>query len=176
MPGIWRLLWVAALLGWAPFEGRAADEVVSSIGARRFPLEVSGRQLFLPFEANGPIDEAARFSRLVIYIHGGHRQVKLDRALLGALGLTERPDTLMIIPQFLKDRDRTPHKLPDEVLSWAAHWEWGDLSSPSGMGRISSFEVVDRLIAKLVTRHSRMREVVVVGNSAGGQFTQRYAA
>jgi hypothetical protein len=44
------------------------------------------------------------------------------------------------------------------------------------MGRISSFEVVDRLIAKLVTRHSRIREVVVVGNSAGGQFTQRYAA
>ena len=59
------------------------------------------------------------------------------------------------------------------MVSWAAHWEWGDLSS--GAARISSFEVTDRIILDLLARYpSHFREVLVVGIRRPPVY-QRYA-
>src|SRR5438874_7402769 len=117
----------------------AEDRIAKSIGSYRYPLDVAGNRMLLAFESNWPIDRPAQFKRLVFYVHGsGHREVEHNQSLREALGVASRRDTLLFLPQFLKDKDRAFHKLPDNVLSWAARWQWGDLSS--GAHRISSFE------------------------------------
>jgi pimeloyl-ACP methyl ester carboxylesterase len=178
MIGSLRALAILAALTIASETPRAAPppdtRIVASIGSNTLPMDVSGTRVLLPFESNRPIDRAAAVTRLVVYIHGSHRQVKLSQAVVASLGVSDRSDTLLFQPQFLKDRDRAPHHLPANMLTWAAHWEWGDLSLDAP--RISSFEITDRVILDLLTRFPSIRDVVVVGNSAGGQFVQRYAA
>jgi hypothetical protein len=158
-----------------PGMAAAQEGIVKSIGSGRLVLELPAGRALLPYESNRPIDRAGRVERLVIYIHGsGHREVKLSPAAQASLGVARRADTLLLFPQFLKDRDRVAHKLPPEVLSWAGHWQWGDLSADAH--RISSFEVTDRIVGDLVRRYPSIREVLIVGNSGGGQFSHRYAA
>ena len=41
---------------------------------------------------------------------------------------------------------------------------------------LSSFEVLDRLIDVSVTQNSNLRNIIMLGHSAGGQFVLRYAA
>jgi pimeloyl-ACP methyl ester carboxylesterase len=165
---------VATFAAAAPAPASTSDDVVSNIGRDAFALNVSGSRMLLPFESNHPIDRPAPFSELIVLIHGLHREVKLGRGLQDALGVVDRPDTLVFVPQFLKDRDRAAYQLPDQVLSWQANWQWGDPSS--GPRQISSFEATDQIILELLARYPSIRKVVVMGNSAGGQFVQRYAA
>jgi pimeloyl-ACP methyl ester carboxylesterase len=149
------------------------EEVVSSIGAYAYPLDVAGTRMLLPFASNQPVDRAAPVRELVLTIHGMHRHVNLTRSQWQSLSVAGRPDTLVFLPQFLKDRDRAAHGLTDDVLSWRGSWQWGDQSS--GPRPISSFEIMDRLILQLLAQYPTIASVVVMGNSAGGQFTQRYA-
>src|SRR5262245_26686163 len=108
----------------------AEDNIAKIIGSHRYPLEVSGTRMQLAYESNWPTDRPAQFKKLVFYVHGsGHREVKHNESLRKALGVADQRDTLLFLPQFLKDKDRTFHRLPDDVLSWGAHWQWGDLSS-----------------------------------------------
>lgn len=80
-------------------------------------MDVSGTRVLLPFESNQPIDRPGAVTRLVVYIHGSGRQVKLGEAAREAIGVSGRADTLLFLPQFLKDRDREPHHLPAGVLT-----------------------------------------------------------
>jgi hypothetical protein len=167
------IAWIA--LGSSGVRSQATD-VVGSIGHYRFPIDASGNQLFLPFEASLPIDRPGKFSKLVIYVHGSARGVKLSASMQALLSAPNKSATLLLMPQFLKDRDRAPHKLPDNVPTWANKWEWGDLSSPAAGQRISAFAVVDQIITELLATTPSISSVTIVGNSAGGQFAQRYAA
>ena len=155
-------------------ERQRSDDVVRHIGSNMWPVNVGGSQMLLPYELNHAVDHPANFTRLVVLIHGMHRKVTLARGVQDALGVVNRPDTLLFIPQFLNDRDHAAHKLPDDMLFWRDSWKWGDPSS--GAKRIGSFEVLDQIIFDLSARYPSIREVVIMGNSAGGQFTQRYAA
>jgi pimeloyl-ACP methyl ester carboxylesterase len=164
---------IATIATAAPAPASTSDDVVSHIGSEAFALNLSGSRMLLPYESNHPIDRPAQFSELIILIHGLHREVKLGRALRDALGV-DRPDALVLAPQFLKDRDRAAYQLPDNVLSWQANWAWGDPSS--GPRSVSSFAATDQIILELLARYPSISKVVVMGNSAGGQFVQRYAA
>ena len=63
-------------------------------------------------------------------------------------------------------------------LYWkSSGWSRGDLSESSGRPwRISSYGVVDEMVARLRARFVNLRSVVIAGHSAGGQLTQRYAS
>lgn len=174
MRGFTTLLCAGLLAMCMPGTADAQENIVKSIGTGRYGLELPDGRPVLRYESNRPIDRAGPVTRLVIHVHGsGEREVKLSREMHAALGVAARRDTLFFQPQFLKDRDLGPHKLPPETLSWAANWQWGDLSV--GQPRISSFEVTDRIIGDLVGRYPSIRDVLVVGNSGGGQFSHRYA-
>jgi pimeloyl-ACP methyl ester carboxylesterase len=84
--------------------------------------------------------------------------------------------TLLIVPQFLASLDIAPHGLPQTVLHWSLEgWMGGEPAE--GPAAISSFDVIDAILARLADRalFPALKEVVVAGHSGGGQVVQRYA-
>jgi hypothetical protein len=133
-------------------------------------------------------------SCLLFVIHGALRNsdVYLGHARRAAelSGATDR--TLAVAPQFLADVDATRGRpLPGGTLYWDVEgWKGG--SPAIGPAPISSFTAMDLLLRYTVqstwpdiapegtapgTASARPgRKVVIAGNSAGGQFVNRYAA
>lgn len=124
---------------------------------------------------NFPMSGSAAVTRAVIVVHGTGRNAAGYFASVAAAaaksGVTN--DTMVIAPWF-----KTPEDSPGagEATWTSAAWKIGDgAQSPKGL---SSFLVMDQIIATLAdrSRFPNLRDVVVTGHSAGGQFTQRYAA
>jgi pimeloyl-ACP methyl ester carboxylesterase len=120
--------------------------------------------LALPYCTNRPLrtrDTGVR--RLVIVVHGTQRNASdYERFMLAAARAAHVRDALVVAPRF---------------SGWSSEgWKQGDgsRSSPS----VSSFAALDRPVAGIVRSHRfpGLRQVVVAGHSAGGQFVERYAA
>lgn len=116
-----------------------------------------------PFTAPNPL-----IRRVVLVIHGKERlpwdafwYMRQAAAASGVPG-----ETLIVAPYFAWE-------------IWPETWkEGGEASGQMGQRPLSSFGVADELILAMTrsTVFSNVREVVVAGHSAGGQFTNRYAA
>jgi pimeloyl-ACP methyl ester carboxylesterase len=84
--------------------------------------------------------------------------------------------TLLIAPQFLTPADVAAHNLPGLMLQWqGTAWMAGE--GALGPARLSSFDAIDAIVARLADRSHfpNLKQVVVAGHSGGGQFVQRYA-
>jgi hypothetical protein len=118
-------------------------------------------------------------TRVVVVIHGWHRaalsSLRSAETALATLG-SAGGRTLLIAPQFLADLDMPTHRLPADLLRWTTEsWESG--GDALGPAPVSSFEVLDALLARLAdrARFPALVEVVIAGHSGGGQIVQRYA-
>jgi pimeloyl-ACP methyl ester carboxylesterase len=120
--------------------------------------------------------------RAVIMLHGRLRnadsyfELLAGAAAQAAASGTAAADTVLLVPQFLASADLVAHGLPDNTL----HWEWtGWMGGDPALGpaSISSFQVLDQILADLSDRHRfpLLREVVIAGHSGGAQVVQRYA-
>src|SRR5450830_636797 len=183
MPAI-RLLLLSAMLcaSILPSAGAAEVDVVNS------PVPVVLQDRFHMQTTNGAGDIPIRVSRdwtfaqtavtrAVIIIHGWpRRDIDADKDLQQRAGALA-DNTLFITPQFLTATDVTAHHLAATTLQWQeSGWLQGyDAKSPSP---ISSFTVMDAIFARLADRSlfPNLKDVVLAGHSAGGQFVQRYAA
>jgi hypothetical protein len=123
-------------------------------------------------------------SCLLIVVHGAlrnaadyleHAERATELAQVVAL-------TLNVAPQFMADVDMQPNlPIPENCLFWDVDgWKGG--SRALGPVAADSFSAMDCLIRYLVRSTwpqaypvPKKRTVVVVGNSAGGQFVNRYA-
>lgn len=124
---------------------------------------------------NFPMSGSSAVTQAVIVVHGTGRNANGYFASVMAAaqksGVTKH--TMVIAPWFKTSEDSPAE---GEATWTSAAWKIGDSAqSPSGL---SSFLVMDQLIATLAdkTRFPNLKDVVVTGHSAGGQFTQRYAA
>lgn len=150
---------------------------------RRVPVIADQRLLigdtdgtgFLLCHSSHPLDVSARHAGpLVVVIHGALRDS--DRYLTHASAAARRAgsDALVVAPQFLSDVDRGA---PDGALRWEVEgWKGG--YPALGPAPLSSFAVMDSVLDQL-TRPAGPGQppgVVIFGNSAGGQFVNRYAA
>lgn len=150
-------------------------------GMCRQALEIGGGMVGvwanLPLEpAPGEDDCHAGIERLVIVQHGNGRTAwsyfEGVRNAATIAGVESR--TLIVAPHF-----PAPVEAPEGFHSWSplsSGWKSGDdsLTAPP----LSSFAAIDRLILDVVLaspHYPALKEVVVTGHSAGGQFTQRYA-
>ena len=120
-------------------------------------------------------------TRAVIIFHGVVRNadeyLRTAQRALAAAGDAART-TLLVAPQFMTDQDIVAHKLADNVLHWGSKQEsWMAGEAAHGPAAISSFEVIDAILAWLADRviFPKLAQVVVAGHSAGGQAVQRYA-
>jgi hypothetical protein len=110
----------------------------------------------------------------IITVHGSERNAdtyfRSIYALSNQRGVTSK--TVVIAPQFKIVGDAaTTNEL---VFSYEGWWI-GDESLKAP--RLSSFAVMDALIAKLASRNHfpKLKKITLTGHSAGGHLTQRYA-
>lgn len=173
------LLWVFAVVGLR------AQTPVKEVGAARLVLRPEGQQLTLPYYSNlDPGIAHDNVERAVIVVHGTNRnaddyyaRVEWPARFAGRADLR----SIIIAPQFLVENDVAAHHLDDSTLFWSSGgWKRGDLSRSTALhprrGRISSFAVIDTLLLRLALRNPNLRDIVISGHSAGGQFVNRFAA
>ena len=171
------------LLGLLPL-ARAVDESapnrkpVHAVGDQRLPVGGGALALY----ASRPLGDGsvqADIDRAVLVFHGRLRDADVywrSAQKAAAAAPESSQHTLLIVPQFLAERDVAAHQLTPDTLRWSLEgWMGGD--SALGPAPVSSFEAIDAVLALLADRHRfpRLRQVVVAGHSGGGQVVQRYA-
>jgi hypothetical protein len=164
------------------------DEVeyvpVGGVGDQGVGVRGDGAEGVLLCHASAVLgDPHVEVGRVLVVVHGalrnsgdylGHAEHAVRLSGVGA-------DTVSVAPQFLADVDaRSGLRVPDRALYWDVDgWKSGQPSC--GVVGISSFTAMDCLLNELVeaiwpdTGSRQDRVVVIVGNSAGGQFVNRYA-
>jgi hypothetical protein len=129
------------------------------------------------FYSNYPIyEENAEWENLtqaVIVVHGAsHNANDYFSFLTSTLNAESLSDnTVLIAPYF---RDNATNSSDDFYWS-STSWRDGKLSANTN--KISSFEVIDKLIKQLVNsgRFPVLDQIIVTGQSSGGRFTHVYA-
>lgn len=115
--------------------------------------------------------------RAVVIVHGINRNADdyfaIGQRLLSAAQLS--PDTtLLLAPRFMSVKDSgASMQLP---LWSGSGWMEGD-ASQAGVTGVTSFQALDDLLGWLseAGRFPALREIVLIGHSAGAQLMQRYA-
>ena len=147
----------------------AQYQPVAVTGDLRVPVSGPEGTGLLACHASGPLGRPRR-GPVVIVVHGALRDS--DRYLASAQH-AERlaaSDALIVAPQFLADVDPAGDALCWRVEGWKGGYP------ALGPAPLSSFGVLDSLLARLAPEPGPDPAVVVFGNSAGGQFVNRYAA
>jgi pimeloyl-ACP methyl ester carboxylesterase len=107
-------------------------------------------------------------TRAVLVVHGVSRTAgkNFNSMVAAASAAGVLGETLIVSPHFAS------------ADGWGESWKEGGPSATFGDSAISSFAAADHLIEVMTDPavFPNVREVVVAGHSAGGQFTQRYAA
>lgn len=119
--------------------------------------------------------------RAIIVIHGSGLDAKnyynktVTEALAEGLDLDEID---IIAPQYFEasypdDEDAFPPGTWDDYYKWTSGWRWGNLSSTHTTR--SSFAIIDHIVGQLMDHRPNLQMIVIAGQSAGGQFVDRYA-
>ncbi|WP_130905838.1 alpha/beta hydrolase [Pseudomonas sp. Sample_22] len=120
----------------------------------------------------------AKIERVLIIVHGRLRnaQTYLQSGLRAAELAGQSETTLVIAPQFLDETDVAKHPVADTVLRWQGN-EWMAGGESTAPFRMSSFEALDEIIARLSDRRqfADVKEIVIAGHSGGAQVVQHYA-
>lgn len=153
------------------------------------PLQASGRWVRL-YRTYGLDERNTDVVRALILVHGILRDA--DSHFLTAIAAVRRAgrldDTIVIAPRFASD---SASPVPgagacaDPLGAGEANWTcdapriaaWRSGGPETGASGLSSFDVIDALIARLSDREvfPRLSRIVVAGHSAGGQYVVRYA-
>jgi hypothetical protein len=176
--------------GWMPGRSPPDDafairndeqyQPVGMLGDQRVLVTDSAGEGFLPCHASHSLDGTHRgVGRVVVVVHGALRDSERYLACAAAAAPPSGARTLMVAPQFLADVDVAAHGDGRGTLHWDVEgWKGGQPAI--GPSALSSFSAMDSLLLRL-TRPGWLAgrgapAVVIVGNSAGGQFVNRYAA
>jgi len=117
--------------------------------------------------------------RAFVLVHGTGRNAEdyYRWALAATAAAEELGRTVVVAPHYkARTREERGDKVePGELYFTNEGWKSGE---PALNGPVTSFDAMDHLLAALADgrRFPELREIVVAGHSAGGQFVQRYAA
>jgi pimeloyl-ACP methyl ester carboxylesterase len=132
---------------------------------------------WLPYCRNERIGESREHvQRAVIVVHGTNRNARSYFEVLERLAREESrgSETLLFGLQFLTPDDTRALGLPAQYLTWSSDgWKHGLKST--GEPGISSFEVLDRFLSRLIQQNPNLQRITIAGHSAGGQLVQRHA-
>ncbi len=162
----------------APIAGSTEPPGLSSgaLADRQFTVTTNAGSGIARYFGNGSLDGDTTAVRAIVIVHGVLRNADTyfatGRALLSA---AHADRTLLIAPQFLEASDLKGRAVPAATLRWNDDWPGG--AAATAPAPISTYAVFDAMIARLAdrSRFPALRDVIVIGHSAGGQIVQRYA-
>lgn len=132
----------------------------------------------LPYYGNYSLTSGAAVTRAVVVVHGINRNAadyfrSIDRAAAD-LGITE--NTIIVAPRFQIEQDEREDQ--DAYWTDSGRTSWKDGGGALAPAGLSSFTVMDEVLTALAdkNRFPQLSWITLVGHSAGGQLTQRYAA
>ncbi len=148
-----------------------------ALADRQFLVSTALGSGYARYFGTSSLDGDASVTRAVIIVHGVLRDADYyyDTGVIAANAAHVLNDTLVIAPQFVEKGELAGHNVSAQTLYWSSKWPGGsDAIAPAP---ISTYDVFDAMIARLSDgrRFPKLREIVVVGHSAGGQIVQRYA-
>ena len=158
---------------------------VDVIGDQNFLFTQNSNEINLPFFSNQSLDSPDEsVQKAVIVIHGANRNADdyYNSIYNNAFNLDILAETIIIAPQFLITADLNHWQPSTEFAFWSGTTSWssGGLSNSTNEHprdyEISSYTIMDSLIAHLLTIYPNIQDIALAGNSAGGQFVNRYAA
>ena len=127
--------------------------------------------------AIGSLPGRSEITTAIIVIHGTNRNAgTYYRNMRDAVSMAGRSSSMVVIaPQFLiKDDVEDSYGNDSRLFYWSSSgWKIG--YKAKNHNGYSSFEIVDFIINKLKDSQ-HIKDVVVIGHSAGGQFVNRYGA
>jgi hypothetical protein len=176
------LVWAGAGAARAADEGAANHRPVKAVGDQRLvvrtPAGIGRLVLYASRKLDG--DEVlGDIDRAVLVFHGRLRDADVYWRSAQKAAQAAGPsaaDALLVVPQFLAERDVLAHGLAADTLRWSLEgWMGGEAALAPAP--VSSFEAIDAVLALLADRRRfpRLAQVVVAGHSGGGQVVQRYA-
>lgn len=155
-----------------------------SICPEHLTVDVDGTLLKIPYCTNAALSHPnEQLTRALVVVHGNNRNADdyfgyVERA--GEIAGDKSAATGVFAPQFLVESDIERFSMTSDMLYWSGGWKQGhkslDTASNPRPQRVSSFGVVDRLIAEIVSTHGNVATITIAGHSAGGQFVNRYAS
>lgn len=148
-----------------------------ALADRQFLVRTALGSGYARYFGTSSLDGDAAVTRAVIVVHGVLRDADYyyDTGVIAANAAHVLSDTLVIAPQFVEKGELAGHNVSAQTLYWSSKWPGGsDAIAPAP---ISTYDVFDAMIARLsdARRFPKLREIIVVGHSAGGQIVQRYA-
>jgi pimeloyl-ACP methyl ester carboxylesterase len=156
-----------------------ADAAVPCTDPAACRTTLTFENLALTLYVSAPLDAPSpAIHRAVVVIHGadGNADSYFRTMTKAAAMAGKAAETLVVAPHFVEQRDVN---VPRGQLLWSrgADWHAGDLSMRDVTPRVSSFAVIDRILARLADARAfpNLTSIVLAGHSAGAQFVQRYA-
>jgi len=119
-----------------------------------------------------------KITEAIIVIHGTGRNAEgyFDSIFDAAEDERVLSETLILSPHFLVKGG----SISKNSFYWSDNsgWKIGDKSSRELRKRVSSFEVIDKLVQELndKSKFPNLNKIIIAGHSAGGQFVNRYAS
>ncbi|WP_237772477.1 hypothetical protein [Herbaspirillum robiniae] len=173
-PGIAALVFTIAALTVPMLHARAADDAA----ARQVIQVGTTRPYSFAVYANNDLQRLpSHVARAVVLVHGVKRNAD-DYFAVGRhlLQMAQLPpsDTLLLAPNFMTQSDEgSSSAMP---LWGGGTWMQGE-DSERGVEGITSFQALDDIVHWLADRQRfpDLKEIVLMGHSAGAQLMQRYA-
>ncbi len=147
-------------------------------------VNIDGREVFIPCIVSHSLAESApNISRVIFSIHssGFDAAQYFENAKIAASKVPGALNTTLIVaPQFLEE-SVLPSSIPDGLIFWHVSPYRGSSKASEGPTKkglqISAFNLLDDWLNEIATSKSlpNLKDIVIVGHSAGGQFVQRYA-
>jgi hypothetical protein len=174
--------------GTRPGQGRTVQAVRTEVQFES-PREIANQHIWvhgddgegrLPCYASRDLSRSSPdIERLIVVVHGALRDSDRYFAHAGDAAGQARAAALIVAPQFLADVDINVLGASPDTLYWGIEgWKGGEPAL--GPAKISSFRAMDCLLEQLTAAErrpaGRKLVVVIIGNSAGGQYVNRYAA
>ncbi len=148
---------------------------VSEISQYRFYFKYQKQTLQIPYYRNSPLGGNKNYNRTraIVAIHGAARDAYFYHDII--MGLPIDAKTLVISPQFLVKEDVDAFGLSNKNVYWTPDY-WKNGHKSESFPRVSSFLILDQILLSLKRLNPNLKQIVIVGHSAGGQFVNRYAA
>ena len=157
---------------------------VDAVGDQFFTYYYDEVPTSLPLFSNIDINEEnSQADKAIVVLHGANRNADeyFNSVYSAASYLSIQNETIIIAPQFLLLEDIESWELSPDTPYWQnlTGWTIGNKSISTAQHprdfQLSSYTIMDSLLSFINNEFTNVNDIILVGNSAGAQFINRYA-